>query len=66
LAYGGGFEMARAVEVGNGKIFMWGDEWISYDVEWARVGEYQIERLWLNIFKWLSPEKECQVPIIVL
>jgi hypothetical protein len=50
-------------EVGSGRIAMWADEWITYDSDWASSTQWQIERLWLNLFKWLSPPKQCQVPI---
>ena len=55
--------VARVTTKGDGKVFVWGDEWISYDSEWEEMTEYQVERFWLNIFKWLSPEDECQVAI---
>jgi hypothetical protein len=58
--------VARSALIGDGKVFMWGDEWISYDSEWENTDDYQVERFWLNLFKWLSPEKECQVPVIVI
>ena len=48
---------------GAGRIAMWGDEWITYDSDWQNSTAWQIERLWLNLFKWLSPPKSCQVPI---
>jgi predicted nucleic acid-binding Zn-ribbon protein len=56
-------DVARVVTSGEGNIFVWGDEWISYDSEWVEMTEYQVERFWLNIFKWLTPEDECQVAI---
>jgi hypothetical protein len=53
----------QVVEAGMGRSVMWSDEWITYDSEWADTENQQIERFWLNILKWLSPAKECQVPI---
>lgn len=50
-------------EAGSGRVVVWGDEWITYDSEWADVEEQQVELLWLNILKWLSPPMTCQVPI---
>ena len=61
-----GLPAAMAVELGEGKIFMWGDEWITYNSQWEDAPEYQVERFWLNIFKWVTPVDECQVPIIVV
>jgi hypothetical protein len=50
-------------EFGSGHIAMWGDEWITYDSEWKNLTDEQVERLWLNLFSWLSPANQCQVPI---
>lgn len=48
---------------GNGRIVMWGDEWITYDAYWASRPDLDIELFWLNVIKWLTPPKQCQVPI---
>jgi len=53
----------QVAEAGSGRVVVWGDEWITYDSEWADVEEQQVELLWLNILKWLSPPTICQVPI---
>ncbi len=53
----------QAIEVGSGRALMWGDEWITYDELWQDSTDQQVERLWLNILKWLTPAKQCQVPI---
>jgi hypothetical protein len=55
--------MGRAVESQAGRVFAWGDEWISYDSEWKDKPQYQVERLWLNVIKWLTPPKQCQVAL---
>lgn len=68
IASQGGIVVGRALEVGKGKVFQWGDEWITYDSEWKLHPEYQVARFWLNIIKWLSPINYCQVvipPVIV-
>jgi hypothetical protein len=46
-----------------GHVVVWGDEWITYDSQWMDVKDQQVERFWLNILKWMSPAKVCQVPI---
>lgn len=51
---------AQAQERGAGKVFMWGDEWIEYDSEWAALPE--IAQLWTNIFEWLTPASVCSLP----
>jgi uncharacterized membrane protein len=53
----------QVAQVMNGRVVVWGDEWITYDSEWADVEDQQVELFWLNILKWLSPPDECQVPI---
>jgi hypothetical protein len=53
----------QVAEPGDGRVVVWGDEWITYDSEWADVKGQQVELFWLNILKWLSPPKTCQVPI---
>ena len=63
LAQEQGIVMARATGYEEGNVFVWGDEWICYDSEWENITDYQIERFWLNIIKWLTPEDECQVAI---
>ncbi len=64
VAYGTGDKPAMVVsEAGKGKVIVWGDEWITYDSEWANTTDQQVERLWLNMFKWLTPITQCQVVI---
>lgn len=58
----GASDVARAMEWGRGHVFVWGDEWITYDLDWSNA-EYQDKRLWLNSFRWLSAAGYCQVPI---
>ena len=53
----------QVAQAGNGRVVVWGDEWITYDSEWQDVEDQQVELFWLNILKWLSPPNECQVPI---
>lgn len=55
--------LLKAQEVSEGHVLMWGDEWITYDSEWSDHQDYQVELFWLNMIKWLTPAKECQVPI---
>ena len=52
--------VAQAQERGAGKLFVWGDEWIEYDSEWATLPE--ITQMWTNIFAWLAPADICAVP----
>jgi hypothetical protein len=56
----------RATELGKGKVLAWGDEWITINSEWSEQLDYDTERFWLNMFKWLSPPMQCQVPIVFI
>ena len=56
----GGQVAGMAQERGSGKVFVWGDEWIEYDSEWASLPE--ITQLWVNIFEWITPVSLCTPP----
>ena len=45
----------RAPTLGKGHVFVWCDEWITFDSEWTQQPDYQVGRFWLNSLKWLSP-----------
>lgn len=45
---------------GSGKVFLFGDEWITYDSEWS--AEPEIEQFWVNVFSWLG---DCDITPIV-
>lgn len=55
--------VARAVESGSGRVFVWADEWITYNTEWTSHPDYQVQRLWLNVLRWLTPTEQCEVSI---
>ncbi|WP_437828683.1 hypothetical protein [Sorangium sp. So ce1153] len=63
LATGDGYDVLKALESGDGRVLVWGDEWITYNSEWVEHPDYQVERFWLNAIKWLTPANECQVAI---
>lgn len=63
IAHGGDRVALQVAEAGDGRIAVWGDEWITYDSEWADVKGQQVEHFWLNLLKWLSPPHQCQVAI---
>lgn len=46
----------------EGRVFVWGDEWIEFDSEWSTLP--QIEQFWVNILAWLSPRDKCQTPVL--
>lgn len=59
----GDADVGRAADFEKGRVFVWGDEWITYDSEWTQHADYQVERFWLNTLKWLTPVQQCQVEI---
>jgi hypothetical protein len=61
-----GHVVLRAKEVGKGHVLAWGDEWITFNSEWKAHTDYQVERLWQNMIKWLTAADVCQVPIELL
>jgi hypothetical protein len=61
VATTGGYAVGVAIESGDGRVFVWGDEWIEYDSEWASMPT--VARLWANLFGWLVPRR-CTVPIL--
>lgn len=63
LATGGGYVVARTLEVQQGHVLVWGDEWITYDSEWQQHPDYQVQRFWVNAIKWLTVQSVCQVPV---
>lgn len=66
LAREGGFDLLKVQEVGTGHLIVWGDEWITYDSEWASQADYQVEQLWRNALKWLTVAQVCQVPQVFI
>ncbi len=63
IAREGDFDLARATELDSGKVFVWSDGGSPTTAQWEEHPEYQVELLWLNIIKYLTPANECQVPI---
>ncbi len=59
----GNVDVARALEYQSGRVYVWGDEWITYDSEWSAHTDYQVERFWLNSLKWLTAVGRCQVEL---
>lgn len=39
--------------LGDGRVLLFGDEWIEFDSEWSSMPA--IPQLWLNVVTWLSP-----------
>ncbi len=56
----GKWDVGRVATFGSGRVFVWGDEWITYGSQWS--ADTQVERFWLNAIKWLTSEEKCQVP----
>lgn len=55
----GQYDIGRAAEVGRGRVFAWGDEWIAYKDSLSQ-SDAQVARLWTNVLQWLVPPSQCQ------
>jgi len=55
----GGTPVGIALERGEGRAFIWGDEWIQYDSEWTTMP--MIQQLWANMLGWVGPQDRCNV-----
>ena len=61
-----------AKQVGNGHVFAWSDEWVTYTSQWGAAnthgpdcaghtaGEvYDVPQFWYNAIHWLLPDASC-------
>lgn len=71
----GGGNVGVAQVVGNGRVFAWGDEWVTYTSQWGLTptqwdthaecagytakSSYSVPQFWYNAFKWLVPSAAC-------
>jgi len=60
----GSVAVSYAVQMGQGRAFLWGDEWIEFDSEWSSMP--QIPQLWLQVFKWIAPPSRCMLTGIMI
>jgi len=44
--------VAIATPYGSGRVYLWGDEWVTFDSQWA--GSIQILQFWVDAFGWLG------------
>lgn len=54
-AAGGKVNVGYAIQMGAGRAFVWGDEWI----EFLSKGSSFPPQLWVQAFEWLSPASTC-------
>lgn len=57
-----GYDLGKAVIIGDGHVLVWGDEWVTYESEWSGDSSYQVAQFWQNALRWLTRANECQVP----
>jgi hypothetical protein len=62
LATQDGYDVGKAVTIGDGHVLVWGDEWVTYAGEWTTSTQYQVDRFWKNALAWLTRADQCQVP----
>jgi hypothetical protein len=63
VATEGGYDVGKAVVIGDGHVLVWGDEWVTYAGEWSGDATYQVDQFWRNTLRWLTRADECQVPL---
>jgi hypothetical protein len=56
---GGSVAVSYAIQMGSGRAFVWGDEWIEFDSEWSTIP--QIKQLWVQVFAWVAPTGRCML-----
>jgi hypothetical protein len=56
----GSVSLGRAIQVGSGAAVIYGDEWISFDSEWAAIPA--VETFWSNMLKFVGPKSFCFDP----
>jgi hypothetical protein len=44
--------VAAAMQYGVGRVYLWGDEWITFDSVWS--GNPELPKLWVDAFGWLG------------
>ncbi|MCA9661438.1 MAG: hypothetical protein KC486_24070 [Myxococcales bacterium] len=45
----------------DGRIYLWGDEWVQFDSEWQNLPEIKV--FWQNALAWLTPDNFCTIPL---
>jgi hypothetical protein len=62
------YELGHVLEYGDGKVMVYGDEWITYDALWTRPehSDLDIVQFLSNLFIWLSPANECKITPVVI
>jgi hypothetical protein len=53
VAYDTGTPIAMIAEHGGGRIYMWGDEWVEYSMEWGN----NVQAFWQDGIDWLTHRK---------
>jgi hypothetical protein len=69
-----------AKKVGNGRVYAWGDEWVTYTSQWGLTDRqwdsqqdcngftaktsYSVPQFWYNAFRWLVPDNTCFTIIV--
>lgn len=54
-AAGGKVNVGYAIQMGKGRAFAWGDEWIEFTSE----GQMFPPQLWVQAFAWIAPARRC-------
>jgi hypothetical protein len=52
---GGTMAVGYAIQMGTGRAFVWGDEWIEFTAKTSLFPP----QLWVQVFSWISPANKC-------
>lgn len=55
----GEVNVGYAIKMGDGRAFVWGDEWIEFTAKQDMSGDTFPPKLWVQMFKWISPRTKC-------
>lgn len=61
-----GLAQSETLAVGDGRVVVWGDEWITYDALWNDRPDYDVEQLWVNLANWLTPRDSCEIDYVII
>jgi hypothetical protein len=58
--------------IGKGRVFVWGDEWVTYTSQWGGTNShgadcnghtaseiYDVPQFWYNVIRWVLPDASC-------
>jgi hypothetical protein len=74
MATDGNTKVGVHKEIGKGRVFVWGDEWVTYTSQWKGDPQFMsqsncdgetadkrfnVPQFWYNVFRWVSGDSVC-------